>query len=1578
MKNITFIFLLSFFCFFSYGQNNVTGPIVQMPVYFDVSPPLRDMVKNLPKHAESSWKDGIVKNKFNIKQKPKAAAPGGLSDPNLQRLNGTAITDTTIVNFDGNTNTEGYYPPDTHGDVGPNHYFQVVNCHYSIYTKTGTLLIGPLADNSVFTGLPNNSNDGDAIVLYDEQADRWLFSQFSLPNYPAGPFYQMIAVSQTGDPTGSWYRYQYSFTNMPDYPKFGIWPDAYYMSMHMFTATAGSYAGIGAVAYNRTLMLAGTPSATMIMFTKPSTDEAFGWLPSDCDGPFPTGNPPNYFLYAFDGTTNDHLGIYEFHADWATTANSTFGNFLSLPVNSFTANMTGVTQKGSTVVLDVLNDRMMYRLQYRSFAGYSALVCNHTVDVTTTQAGIRWYELRKTTGSWSIYQQSTYSLADNNSRWMGSIAMDSSGNMALGYSVAGSNLYASIRYCGRKKNDALNTMTIAEKGIYNGGGAQTGTANRWGDYSALVCDPVAKATYWYTTEYYATTSATGWKTRIAEFKFANTPAVATTDATAVTCTGATLNGTVNPNGLATNYHFEWGTTVAYGNNTTTISAGSGSATLPVSAPITGLTAGTTYHFRLVAVNTDGSSNGSDMTFAPCTAAVITTAASAVTTTTATSGGNVTTDGGSSVTARGVCWGTAANPTITGTHTTDGSGTGTFVSSLTGLTANTTYHVRAYATNATGTSYGADLTFNTLCSVFTLPFSEPFNNTTIPSCWSQVDNIGAGNIWQFGTITAAGAPVLTGNYAYLNSDAIGAGITENADLISPQLDLTGYTNVTLNFVHYFRYYSPSTATLSYSINGGTTWTQIQAWTASTANPATFNQVIAAVANQSQVKFKWNYTGTYGYWWAIDNVSITGTASGPTLTVTPANQNVPATPAGSTTFAVTSNSSWTVVSNQTWCTVNPSGTGNGTITANYSVNVLPTARVANITVTVTGLAPVVVTVTQAGTSTPTLTVTPPNQNVPATPAGTTPFTVTSNAAWTVTSDQTWCTVTPSGSGNGTITATYTQNLLITARVANVTVTVTGLTPVVVTVTQAGAATTLTVTPPNQNVPATPAGSTAFTVTSNTSWTVVSDQTWCTVNPSGTGNGTITANYTQNTFITSRVANITVTAGTLAPVIVTVTQAGAAPTLSVTPPNQNVTAPAGTTSFAVTSNSSWNVVSDQPWCTVNPTGTGNGTITATYTQNILTTARVANVTVTVAGLTPVVVTVTQAGAPLTLAVTPPNQNVTPPAGTTNFTVTSNASWVVVSDQPWCTVTPGGTGNGTIVANYAQNTGVSTRVANITTTVSGLTPVVVMVTQAGLAPTLAVTPPNQNVTPPAGTTTFTVTTNSAWSANSDQPWCLVTSAGTGNGTLTANYTQNTGLAQRIANITVLVNGLGPIVVTVTQDGVTPTLMVTPQIQNVTYPAGTTNFTVASNANWTAISGAPGWCTVTPSGTGNGTITATYSQNAAPTSRQATVTVSVAGITPVNVTVSQEGTVGIPEIQSGNLMIYPNPNKGIFNIGALDHSILEMTVTITDVQGKLIKTVICKDKELYSIDLSAQAKGAYLLRITTGETTMVRKIIVE
>jgi hypothetical protein len=558
MKKILLLVLVLGFCVhFSFGQNQVIGPIVKRPVYFDVSPPLRDMIKNFPAKAETSWKDGIVKNHFNIRPKQTGMAPGGQSDPNLQTINGPlTTTDTTIQNFDGNTNTEGYIPPDTYGDVGPNDYFQVVNCHYSIYSKTGTLLAGPSENSSVWSGMPNNSNDGDAVVVYDEQADRWLFSQFSFPNGEyAAPYYQMIAVSQTPDPTGSWYRWEYSFSNMPDYPKFAVWGDGYYMSAHQFVPPGLNWGGCLAAVYNRTQMLAGNSSPTMVMFTQSPTDEAFGWLPSDCDGPFPTGTPPNYYVYwAPDG--GDHIGIYEFHVDWINNSNSTFGNFLSLPVNSFTTNITGIPQSGTTRKLDPINDRTMYRLQFRKFSTYWSMVTNHTVDVSSTVAGIRWYEIRKTTGAWSIYQQSTYGPTDSKSRWMGSIAQDTSGNIALGFSISSSSMYPSIHYTGRFKNDPLNTMTLSEKGIYNGAGSQTSSSVRWGDYSSMTVDPGAPNTFWYTQEYYASTSDHGWKTRIASFSMTTQLTVIATATPAYINIGQTsqLNATATG---GTTYTWSW-------------------------------------------------------------------------------------------------------------------------------------------------------------------------------------------------------------------------------------------------------------------------------------------------------------------------------------------------------------------------------------------------------------------------------------------------------------------------------------------------------------------------------------------------------------------------------------------------------------------------------------------------------------------------------------------------------------------------------------------------------------------------------------------------------------------------------------------------------------------------------------------------------------------------------------------------------------------------------------------------------------------------------------------------------------
>lgn len=515
-----FIFLLAGISAIA-QQQLFTPAEVQKAIYFDVSPPLRDMANIQENQTDGTWKDGVVLNQFNIRRHKEQASPiPDFTDPWLQDYFGQVLTDTTIQNFDG-LSAGSYIPPDTDGDIGPNHYFQVVNCSYAIYNKGGAKLLGPLASNTVWNGMPNNSNDGDAVVLYDENADRWLFTQFSLPNFPSGPFYQMIAVSQTPDPTGSWYRYQFTFSTMPDYPKFGIWPDGYYMSCNRFTAGSTNYTGTGAAAFDRTKMLAGDPNAQMVWFTLSAGNEAYSMLPSDCDGTFPPEGTPNYFTYEYD-INPYHLGILEFHVNWATPSNSTFGNLLSLPVNSFNPNIgNGIPQKGTSVKLSTLSDRLMFRLQFRKFNDHWSMVCNHSVNAGSSVAGVRWYELRKTTGAWSVFQQATYAPSDGHSRWMGSMAMDSAGSIALGYSISSSTLYPSIRYTGRLSSDPPNQMTITERVIMNGGGSQTSSTKRWGDYSAMGVDPSCPTTFWYTQEYYATTSSSSWKTRIASFTFSN-------------------------------------------------------------------------------------------------------------------------------------------------------------------------------------------------------------------------------------------------------------------------------------------------------------------------------------------------------------------------------------------------------------------------------------------------------------------------------------------------------------------------------------------------------------------------------------------------------------------------------------------------------------------------------------------------------------------------------------------------------------------------------------------------------------------------------------------------------------------------------------------------------------------------------------------------------------------------------------------------------------------------------------------------------------------------------------------------
>ena len=509
-------------CAFAQNQAQMK-PVVDRPVYFDISPPLRDMLQEDLQEDHVTWKDGVVENYFEPENEFIEGDNQGVADPMVQRVNGYLPSDSTIQNFEGLPNVSGYVPPDTHGEVGLNYFFQTVNCSYAVYNKSGAKIFGPAANSSVWAGMPNNANSGDAIVIYDEQANRWLFSQFSLPNgSTTAPFYQMIAVSQTPDPTGSWYRYQYVFSSMPDYPKFGVWSDGYYMSSNNFM---GGWVGNGAFAFDRAAMLAGNPDAARISFNLNPGGEGFiSLLPADCDGTFPAAGTPNYFTYIRTNGTQ-RLGILEFHADWANPSASTFGNTTYLPVNSFSGmNGSGIPQLGTDKQLDPLGDRLMYRQQFRKFSGYSSMVLNHTVNSGSGVAGVRWYELRNTGTGWSIYQQSTYAPGDGHSRWEASIAQDTAGTISIGYNCSGPTIYPGIRYTGRLKNDPVNQMTMAEKFVIPGGGCQTGIWDgrcRWGDYSGISVDPSSPTTFWYTGEYYGSTSASNWQTRIGSFTFGN-------------------------------------------------------------------------------------------------------------------------------------------------------------------------------------------------------------------------------------------------------------------------------------------------------------------------------------------------------------------------------------------------------------------------------------------------------------------------------------------------------------------------------------------------------------------------------------------------------------------------------------------------------------------------------------------------------------------------------------------------------------------------------------------------------------------------------------------------------------------------------------------------------------------------------------------------------------------------------------------------------------------------------------------------------------------------------------------------
>jgi hypothetical protein len=509
----------------------LSKPEVNVPVQFDISPPLSKMATEVLSQVQLPLP--ARRPKLQLLMGAAQRGQGPVPDGALQTSIGPLVNATLGLNLLGVGNGFPNYivpdaPPDVNLAVGDTQVLQWVNVSYAVFDKTtGAIVGGLIAGNAFwagFGGVCQNDNSGDPIVQWDKLAHRWVVAQ----NTFQGTYMTCVAVSQTADAMGSYFRYAFPQPGFPDYPKWGIMPDAYYQSQNNFGPSGIAYVGAYACAYERSKLLVGDSTAKQVCFQTGTFDDSL--LPGDLDsvGTLPPVGQAEVFLGSIDNTPPTGNVIYEylFHVDFTTPSNSTFtgaGGTKPISVASFSLLCGGfspcVQQPSPGELLDSLGDRLMYRLAYRNFSGdHQTWLVSHSVTAGSS-GGMRWYEFRAPENSTSLsaYQQGTFA-PDSNYRWMGSIAMDSAQDIALGYSVSSSSKFPSISYTGRVPGDPLGTME-AESQIVAGTGSQVSTSNRWGDYTSMALDAADDCTFWYTAEYYMVTASFDWSTRLASFKF---------------------------------------------------------------------------------------------------------------------------------------------------------------------------------------------------------------------------------------------------------------------------------------------------------------------------------------------------------------------------------------------------------------------------------------------------------------------------------------------------------------------------------------------------------------------------------------------------------------------------------------------------------------------------------------------------------------------------------------------------------------------------------------------------------------------------------------------------------------------------------------------------------------------------------------------------------------------------------------------------------------------------------------------------------------------------------------------------
>jgi hypothetical protein len=741
-----------------------------------VSPAIHDM----PAQARSSGPPQEIARRHPSSR----PGSGDVVDPVVQTSSTTAFAQTLGqweglgVGYPGFSLTA--VPPDPNMAVGPNHIVQWVNNAFVVFDKSGGPVIAPVSDSTFWGNSTCNQLGGysDPIVQYDRAADRWLIGEIAVPLFPGliGQFAQCFAVSTTSDPTGSYYMWAYGFgTSVNDYPKIGIWSDGYYVTWNIF-ANGSTFVGPETCAWDRVGMVNGVAAPEFVCFSLPNSFASL--LPSDLDGSAaPPPGSPNFLLNIDPASTT--LNLWRFHVDFAIPKNSTFVGPISISgAAAFTApcltTQDCIPQPATATRLDALGDRLMYRLAYRNFGDHESIVANHTVVAGNGATGIRWYEVRNPNSSPAIYQQGTFA-PDADYRWMGSIAMDQAGNIGVGYSVASSVTFPSIRYTGWEVGNPLGTLQN-ETFFVNGSGSQTGY-NRWGDYSAMRIDPGDDCIFWYTQEYQATTQTAGWNTRIGSFRFPScgqslaptTTTIASSAPTSQYLQAVTFTATVSPAAATGTVQFFDGVT-----SLGIVALGGGNASLTTAT----LTSGT----HSITATYSGDISYTTSTSPSLTQTVL--GGTSATTTTLTSSLNPSAYG-QQVTLTATVSPSGATGTVTfmdsgspfGTAALNASGVATF--SVSSLAVGSHSITAAYAGDGNhhgSTSSALSQTVGTASTTTTLTSGpNPSKSGRIVTFTATVSSATATGTVQFlDGSTLLGTGVLSGGSASLKTDALSTG------------------------------------------------------------------------------------------------------------------------------------------------------------------------------------------------------------------------------------------------------------------------------------------------------------------------------------------------------------------------------------------------------------------------------------------------------------------------------------------------------------------------------------------------------------------------------------------------------------------------------------------------------------------------------------------------------------------------------------------------------------------------------------------------------------------------------------